>query len=228
MGSLATDGPFLGHRRPLRSGYVTLPCRTRLRGTATSHSRAAPGSAAQTAARDHTRAPSPRTAARTTPWAQSPQTAPRTTRGPPPGRHPGLTPQQRPRTIPGPAATDGARDHTRCPSSIDDTAELPKREPWRGHSPRWQFGRDSYERLIVRESLRLELTMAPAHVLLRRLGEVPKHLRNHPRRLPRAQRAGTSQVVHEFLVHLSCARHPCSMTHLFDETQESCPKSGKG
>ena len=84
-----------------------------------------------------------------------------------------------------------------------------------------------YERLIVRESLRLEVTMAPAHELLRRLGEVPKHLRNHPRRLPRAQRAGTSQVVHEFLVHLSCARHPCSMPHRLKETQESCPESGK-
>jgi hypothetical protein len=113
------------------------------------------------------------------------------------------------------------------PSAIDHTAKLPQRESRGGHPPRRQFRRDPHERLIVGEALRLELTVAPADELLRGLREVPEHLRDYPRRLTWAERAGTSQVRDEVVVHLSGARHLSSVAQQPKRMQESCPKSGK-
>src|SRR5689334_12138244 len=69
--------------------------------------------------------------------------------------------------------------------------------------------------------------MAPAHELLHGLAEVTKYLRHDPRRLALAERAGTGQVGHEFLMRLHCARHPSRMAHYCMEMQDSCPLSGR-
>src|SRR6266702_1312139 len=69
--------------------------------------------------------------------------------------------------------------------------------------------------------------MAPAHELLHGLTEVTKYLRDDPRRLALAERAGTSEMSHKLFMRLYCARHPSSMAHYWTEMQDSCPLSGK-
>src|SRR5215469_15170738 len=69
--------------------------------------------------------------------------------------------------------------------------------------------------------------MTPAHELLYGLPEVTKYLGYDPRRLARAQRAGTSQVGYEFLMRLHCARHPSRMADFRAEMQDSCPLAGR-
>src|SRR6266699_4498719 len=69
--------------------------------------------------------------------------------------------------------------------------------------------------------------MAPAYELLHGLPEVAKYLGYDPRRLARAERAGTSQVGYEFLMRLHCARHHRRMADSGAEVQDSCPLSGR-
>src|SRR5215470_18779961 len=112
-------------------------------------------------------------------------------------------------------------------SAIDDAAKLPQRQLRRSHSPGRQFGRDPRENPLVREPPCFQLTMTPAHKLLRGLAEVAKNLCHHPYRLALAERTRTSQVVHEFLVRLYRARHRSRMAYSCVEMQDFCPKSGK-
>src|SRR6266516_4000815 len=69
--------------------------------------------------------------------------------------------------------------------------------------------------------------MAPTHELLHGLTEVTKYLRDDPRRLALAERAGTSEVSHKLFMRLYCARHPSRMAHCCAEMQDSCPLSGR-
>src|SRR6266705_694725 len=69
--------------------------------------------------------------------------------------------------------------------------------------------------------------MAPTHELLHGLTEVTKYLRDDPRRLALAERAGTSEVSHKLFMRLYCARHPSRMAHYSTEMQDSCPLSGR-
>ena len=69
--------------------------------------------------------------------------------------------------------------------------------------------------------------MAPTHELLHGLPEVANYLGDDPRRLARAERAGTGEVGYEFLRRRYCARHPSRMADFYAERQDSCPLSGR-